>query len=235
MMNRLDLSEPEERVLGKILRRQAESIPDAPFLLFGEQRYTFAQANELANAYAAGFQCLGVSAGDTVALFMTPSPACVFATLGINKLGAVWIPTNTDYRGEWLEHSLRASCARVVVADGPLIPRLAELGEGLGIDCLVQNGPAEASLAGVRAIALSELAAGGAPEPEIRARFRDTAAVLWMSGTTGRPKGVMQSHNAWLHGPNARSRTIGFGPATSCTAACPFTTPLRGWPTSIPL
>ncbi len=67
-MNRLNLSTTNARVLGKILRTQAESIPDAPCLMAGERQYSFGRINELANAHAAGLRTLGVEPGDTVAI-----------------------------------------------------------------------------------------------------------------------------------------------------------------------
>ena len=106
-MNKLDLARQTSCVLGAVLRRQAEAIPDAIYLMAGEEHYGFGRVNELANSYAAGLREFGVEAGDTVALFMGSSPECVFTTLGVNKLGAIWVPTNTDYRGEWLGESRR--------------------------------------------------------------------------------------------------------------------------------
>lgn len=196
-MGWLDLDDPAERLLGRALRRQAERSPDAPFLREGDRVFSFGQVNAAASACAEGLRRLGVGRGDTVALLMESSPECVFAALGANKLGAVWVPANTDYKGVWLREALEGSRARVLVADAALLPRVAELGE-LPFEHVVVNGPAAAARP-PGAVALGELLAGPAPEPDDSAlHYGDTAAVLWTSGTTGRAKGVMQSHNVWL-------------------------------------
>jgi carnitine-CoA ligase len=199
-MHLAQLSSVNDRVLGKILRRQAESIPDVTYLMAGERRYSFGRVNELANAYAAGFRDAGVQPGDTVAILMAGSPELVFTTFGINKLGAIWVPTNTDYRKEWLREGLQDSQARVLVVDAPLLPRVAELGPNLPFECVVVNGKSDVTLQGVRMVDLAEFGQRSAPEPDVEVAHSDTAAVLWTSGTTGKPKGVMQSHSAWVRG-----------------------------------
>ncbi len=59
-MNRIDLSNTENRVLGRILRLHAEAAGDTPFLLAGSERLSYAQVNSLANRYASGLRALGV-------------------------------------------------------------------------------------------------------------------------------------------------------------------------------
>lgn len=207
-MNRVELSNASARVLGTILRRQAESIPDVTYLMAGERRYSFAQVNELANAYAAGFRSLGVQPGDTVALFMLGSPQLIFTTYGVNKLGAIWVPTNTDYRKEWLREALQDSRAHVLVVDAPLLPRVAELGPHLPLGHVVINGKTDLAIEGARMVDLAEFAELPAGEPDVDVSHGDTAAVLWTSGTTGRPKGVMQSHSAWVRGSESSIRSF---------------------------
>ena len=55
----LDFDAMDDRLLGRCLRRQAEAIPDADFLVEDDVHYGFGRSNELANAYAAGFRELG--------------------------------------------------------------------------------------------------------------------------------------------------------------------------------
>jgi crotonobetaine/carnitine-CoA ligase len=205
-MNRVDLESQESCVLGAVLRRQAEAIPDATYLMAGEKHYSYGRVNELANSHAAGLRELGVKPGDTVALFMGSSAECVLTTFGVNKLGAIWVPTNTDYRGEWLRGSLNDSRARVLVVDAELLPRVAELGSDLPFERIVVRGPAEQRIGEIPMIDLAGLADLGKEEPDVSIAHRDTAAVLWTSGTTGRPKGVMQSHTAWLRGSECNVR-----------------------------
>jgi crotonobetaine/carnitine-CoA ligase len=211
-MRRPDLSDPEARTLPRILRAQAESIPDEPFLLCGERRFGYGRADALANSWAAGLARLGVGRGDTVAFMMKSCPEFVFATFGVMKLGAVWVPTNVDYKGVWLRQSLADSRARVLVLDAELIPRVAEVAEGLPFEHVVVRGKGETAALGRPATPIGEIEALAATEPEQDGiRYDDTAAVLWTSGTTGRSKGVMQSHNAWIRGAVNGAENSGTG------------------------
>jgi len=209
-VNPLALDDPAERLLGRALRRQAEKIPDHPFLVTEEGTWSYGDADRAANAWAAGLAGLGVGRGDPVALFMESGPACVFAALGANKLGAFWVPTNTDYKGAWLRETFEHGGAAVLVADGARLGRVAELGPGLPFRHVVTLGEAAAELPDARRVPAEAFDAGDAPEPDdAELDPGDTAAVLWTSGTTGRSKGVMQSHNCWLHAAAHGARTAG--------------------------
>ena len=126
-MSWANLEDRGERVLGRVLQRQAEKIPDQIYIMAGEDQYSYAQVNALANSYAAGLRNLGIGRSDTVAIFMESCPEFVLTAFGANKLGGIWVPTNIDYKGEWLRQALGDSLARVLVAEDRRPPRAEPL------------------------------------------------------------------------------------------------------------
>ncbi len=196
-MHWLDTDDTGDRLLGRCLRRQAEAIPEADFLIEDRDHYSYGRANELVNGFARGFQERGVRAGDTVCLMMGSSTDVVFSALALNKLGAIWTPTNTDYKGIWLRETFEDSRARILVADASVLPRVAELGE-LPFERVLVRGTPEVDL-GVPMEPLEEFRKLSGEEPDDTGlHYGDTTCILWTSGTTGRSKGVMQSHNVWV-------------------------------------
>ena len=97
-MNRLDLDDTKDRLLGRCLRRQAEKIPDRDFIVWDREHLSYGLVNERANASARAFAELGVGPGDTVSFFLETGPEWVWATLGLNKLGAIWVGGSYETR-----------------------------------------------------------------------------------------------------------------------------------------
>ena len=113
-MNRLDLSERDDRLIHRALRQQADQAGDAVFMMVGDRHYSFAEVDTRANELAAGLRALGVGRGDTVAILMESCPEFVLLSFAVNRLGAVWVPANVDYKGDWLRGSLcdsRGACS----------------------------------------------------------------------------------------------------------------------------
>jgi crotonobetaine/carnitine-CoA ligase len=190
-MNRLQLSDTAERTFPRILARQAAENGDTPFLLNDTLSISYAEAEDVTDRLAAGLLAMGVGQGDRVGLFLGNCPEFVLITLAVNKLGAVWVPVSTDYRGEWLRDTLERSRCKVFFADGERACELEKLGAEYGRPILVGEGEPSwqtyAELAGSSPLAAS-----------VEQDYGDICAILWTSGTTGKSKGVMQNYNSWV-------------------------------------
>lgn len=196
-MNPLELSDTRDRHLGRILQLQAQQNGDTQFLINDEQQITFGEAEQISNRLASGFNSLGVGPGDRVALYMGNVPQMVLSCLALNKLGAVWVPVCTDYKGEWLLDTIKRSRVSLLITDDAHCHRVREINSQLeNLQYILLEGEATALPGALSYASLLQ-------HPPMRAdydsmSYADTCAILWTSGTTGRSKGVMQAHNNWV-------------------------------------
>lgn len=202
----LSFAQPELRNLGCVLQTYAEHTPDHVYLRADERRLTFRETNQLVNRFAAGLKQLGLARGDRVAIYMRPAIEFVALVLAVNKLGAIWTPINTDYKNSWLRDALVDSKPAIVVTDTALLGDVLDA-EKLGSRTyqLVCGGALDAAHGDITPLA-SFLALSDADHDLSHIHYGDTAAILWTSGTTGKPKGVMQSHNAWIRSCESGNR-----------------------------
>ena len=159
----------------------------------GAERLTWQQLDTLGSRLAGGLQSQGVVAGDRVALLLDNGVPFVLAVLACAKLGAIIVPLSARSQTPELAHALNDCGAVLVFVDSALAPRLPSIREtpAMRRHCDVAEGPAGSALAAWLADA-STVAAHATAED-------DVAAILYTSGTTGRPKGAMLTHLNIVH------------------------------------
>jgi crotonobetaine/carnitine-CoA ligase len=198
----VDLSRLTDRVVGRVLSEQAEHDADARWLMSDDRVVTYGQARDLTARIATSLAALGVQRGGVVAMHMDASIDLVLTGIGASELGGRWAPMSTDYKGEFLERNIAASTAEVLVIDAYLAERYPEL-ESLGqVRHLVVTGEADLDALrrpGVEVHAWDELLASEPIALPSVARHDDVLQMWWSSGTTGTPKGIMQTHAGLLH------------------------------------
>lgn len=194
----INLSDVTNRTLPAVLSAWAQATPNNIFLMDGELRETFAQTHEKVLKLSNGLAANGIKAGDRVAILMGSRADYVRLVLAINRLGAVWVPINPDYKGDWLSDAVNDSLAAALVVEEPYVGQVADIEGALTPLTFITLG--NAGRLASKAVDYDSLSAASHPDvPAAPITWGDTAAILWTSGTTGRPKGVMQSHNAWIH------------------------------------
>jgi carnitine-CoA ligase len=202
----------KQRTIGHLLADKAKRIGDRIWLIFGEQRYTYAQAHDFSNRYANGFRGLGVRKGDHVVVMMANCPEFIWTIWALAKLGAVAVPLNTAARGELLKYFITQSDSSCVVVSADLAERVAEaLGREHEVRAFCTLGGAAALACYDRdTVDLATFAHASAEEPDpSQVLASDPQYIMYTSGTTGPSKGVISPHSQ-AHGVG-RSLALNFG------------------------
>ena len=178
-----------------------------PLLLLGDgTQVSYRQAEEGAARFAALFASRGLVAGDRIAVQVEKSAQALLLYLGCLKAGLVYLPLNSAYQEGEVAYFLENAEPKAIVAQPRSMAWLGPLAARLGIDCVFTLDEAgggtlgEASAAMPARFATVERAGG------------DLAAILYTSGTTGRSKGAMLTHDNLGSNAAVLHRAWGFGP-----------------------
>ena len=183
----------------------ADAIPDAPALVQGAERRTWAAFEDRAARFAAALGAAGLGPGDKVGQFLFNSPAYLETWFGTLKARAVPVNVNYRYVDDELAYLLDNADARALVFHASLAERVGRVVERLGgLDLLVEvddTASAPGSTTGTVPGAVSEadLLAAHRPAPRIE-RDPDDITMTYTGGTTGMPKGVMGAVGPGLQG-----------------------------------
>ncbi len=185
----------------EILVHRAKTEGDKVFLLFEDQRLTYRELNERSNRVASGLATLGIKAGDGVAIMMPNRPEWLYAFFATQKLGAYVVPVNTALKGEGLAYILNHSESKAIIIGAELFEQFGPIRSRLDLlkHVIVDLNAPEGAPAGTPAgsIALSDLMAKGSPEDVVRTVDPNAISnLMYTSGTTGLPKGVVMRNRA---------------------------------------
>ena len=172
------------RGLGSWPLRRARMSPRRVALLHDDVPCTYTELNERVNRLARVLAGYGVAHGDRVAYLGPNHPAFVETLFATGALGATFVPLNTRLAAPELAYILADSGARLLVWD----PRAASTVEAL---LSMVDG---AQFVGREAMEAAMVAADPSPVDDEPVDEHETCMILYTSGTTGRPKGVMLTH-----------------------------------------
>ena len=175
--------------LADLIAAHARERPNHPAVIAAGERLTYAQLDAMADRVAAALQQDGVSPGEAVAICATASAAYAAAFLGILRAGAVVAPLAPSSTPESLRVMLEDCGARVLFLDAGVAAALEPVAERLTLRRVALDGseagePLDGWLAPEDA----------APRP-VEVNADDAFNIIYSSGTTGAPKGIVQPHS----------------------------------------
>lgn len=211
------------QLLHELISDTAWNTPAATALRYADNSMDYAALAAGVEATAQALLALGLERLDRVAVFLEKREEAVLAMFGAAAAGCVFVPVNPLLKPDQVAHILRDSGARLLVTSAA---RLS------GLDLVLAGCPALRSVlvAGERAPAMAGLAlkrwsdcvGAAAGLPAHRVIESDVAALLYISGGSGMPKGVVLSHRNLVAGAESMARYLGTNRHDRILAALPF-------------
>jgi len=192
-------------MLTHLLFHHANIQPDAPFLTFENQCYSYGKMAGKVLAYTRHLQTLGVKPGDHVAVLCGNRPEFLMVWFAINEAGAVAVPINISLVGEGLHYTLRQSEANLLLMDVEHFADKPDMMAGLRQRLPVAPIPSRDAMV---------------PPPVDHFQSHQPASdllaansILYTSGTTGLPKGVVISHQSYVCAGRDMAASLDMTPA----------------------
>ena len=198
--------------LGALLEGRSRATPEEPFVVFddlegGVTARTYGEFDRDANRAAHVLRRLGVGRGAPITLLLANCPEFLALWFGAAKLGAIIVPVNTASSASELEYLVGHSESRLIFADADRFDLAREVrarcaGVGEVLVCGAGGPSAEVDFGRQVADCPETPPEGEAPSPT------DEAAILYTSGTTARPKGVLVTHANYLCAGETVARAV---------------------------
>jgi len=208
-----DTTASTTETLAGFVERHAEQRPDDIAIRYGERQWSWADWSARIRRAASALRAAGVQRGQCVAFLDKNHPACLEVLFAGASIGVVTTVVNWRVTGDELAHVLEDSGARILIVGAELqpvaeaaAPRVPGLKRLIVVDDEYET--------------LLDAASPTAPDAAVDAS--ETALVIYSSGTTGRPKGVLLSQRALVNHAANLAPAFPFGPGDANLVCMPL-------------
>ena len=178
--------------IGQLLDKRAADNRDKNFLYFKNEKITYKEISDISRRVVSGYVKVGIKKGDNVCIMLPNSPEYLYAWFGLARLGAVEVPVNAAFKGDFLRHVIDDCDAKVAIVHDQYIERFKLIQQNLPkLEKLIVVGGEGATNIKFTSLPFTELLKSSEKTPEQEVGPYDVGAIMYTSGTTGNPKGVI--------------------------------------------
>lgn len=207
--------------LGDVMYRSAIRFGHRLAVVDGNTRMTFSEVDAASSQFA-HYLLKTFPQGAHVAMLCANSADMLVAIYGIHKAGGVWVPVNIMLAKTQLDYIIRHAESSCLVIDEEIAeqPDIAALLSDLNLPVIITRAKSSESPIG---LTLAEALQGQPPTlPEIEIDSTQSALIMYTSGTTGDPKGVVHSHASAHHGGVSNVVSLGLTETDVLTCMLPL-------------
>jgi len=209
-----------------LVTEAADKWPSAPAVTYKQQTLSYAELWQAARRVGTGLQRYGLARGDRVGVFIDKRLENIAAVFGISAASGVFVPVNPVLRQKQVAYILdNCSCRMLITTPERLDLLKDELASCPSIErVIVVGGPSVGVKDRYAVTAWDELVSDANPQALVDHGVidHDVAAILYTSGSTGMPKGVVVSHRNLIVGAESVSTYLGNNPSDVILAALPL-------------
>lgn len=195
--------------VASLLRKTAAEFSDKTAIYFQDIEITYKDLEEKVNRLANGLANLGLKKGERAAVLLPNCPEFVISYFGIVSIGATIVPINPLFKAEELKYILNDASIKILITAAPFQNLVESIwNEAQSLESLIIiGGETEKDI-----YDFAELIEGSASEPfNITIEPDDVASCLYTSGTTGKPKGALLTHDNLIFDAEATIKHLGLG------------------------
>lgn len=213
-------------LLHELLDVSADRGPARIAVRYQGREWSYADFRQRTLRCAQHLQSMGIARGDRVVVHLPNRPEVLEVFFACSRLGAICVPASSVLKPRQLIHILIDSGARVLITGGSALPQFADeldqcstLAAVLYVDSTL---PDEEGAGRLKPMPFYDLGSGDAAVVPSPAIDNDVAALLYTSGSSGRPKGVMVTHRNLVSGAKSVSEYLGNREDDRLLAALPL-------------
>ena len=203
--------------LGLLSEHAAKKFGDKEALIFEEQSFSFRKLHDLVENFGAGLISLGVKEKDVVTLYASNSWEWIVSYFAIARIGAVINPVNTMLTSSEIIYVVNDCGAKTIICSEDKIQALKDIRKHTQIKNIISFGEKRDGIDSFGSILARNLSI----ENEPTVSPGDLSTIAYTSGTTGHPKGAMQSHEAVILNGSMTSQLHMRGPDDTVVSALP--------------